>query len=611
VLVELSVVEQRYHAVMEVGAGVPVTEVAARYGVSRQSVHTWIKRYQDCGLSGLADRSHRPASSPLRIDARVEALICRLRREHPAWGPRRLVFEVARREAQPVPSRSTVYRVLVRNGLITPQARRRARSDYRRWERGAAMELWQMDIVGGIMLADGSECKVVTGIDDHSRFVVCAAVVARATGRAVCAAFVGALERFGVPGEVLTDNGKQFTGRFASGRAAEVMFERICRENGITARHTKPRSPTTTGKIERWHQSLRRELLDVHGPFKDLAHAQAAIDGWVAKYNTARPHQGLDMAVPASRFGLASALRDGTGLGLRVPPALRPVLDPEPVAVPVESATAPAVSEVMPAAGAAGALLWAGDRARVEAVEVDRVVPASGDLWICGQQVWFGPAHAGRPVTLWIDTRRMHILIGGQRHKTLPSKISGRELRALLAAGKARPAGAEPVGAAGGSGPGGPMEVERTVNAVGLVGLGGKRYAVGNSLAGLRVTLRLDGTVMHVLGRDRALLATLPCPLPAARLGRLQSAHPAGPPPSAPQPGPASAERIVSAQGTFVIAGQKVTLGMQHARAVVQVVLDGGTIQVFHGATLIRTVARTSDKALFRRRYNENKRDAE
>jgi transposase-like protein len=97
VLVELSVVEQRYHAVMEVAAGVPVTEVAARYGVSCQSVHTWLKRYQASGLGGLADRSHRPVASPLRIDAPVEALICRLRREHPAWGPRRLVFEVARR----------------------------------------------------------------------------------------------------------------------------------------------------------------------------------------------------------------------------------------------------------------------------------------------------------------------------------------------------------------------------------------------------------------------------------------------------------------------------------------------------------------------------------
>jgi transposase InsO family protein len=113
------------------------------------------------------------------------------------------------------------------------------------------MELWQLDIAGGIQLADGGEAKVVTGVDDHSRFCVIATVVRTATGRAVCLAFVEALQRFGIPDEVLSGNGKQFTGRFNQPRSAEVTFERICRENGIVARHTKPRSPTTTGKVER------------------------------------------------------------------------------------------------------------------------------------------------------------------------------------------------------------------------------------------------------------------------------------------------------------------------------------------------------------------------
>ena len=113
------------------------------------------------------------------------------------------------------------------------------------------MELWQLDIVDGIHLADGSEAKVVTGVDDHSRYCVIAHVVRRATGREVCLAFVQALREYGAPEEVLTDNGKQFTGRFTRPRPGEVLFERICRENGIVARNTKPRSPTTTGKVER------------------------------------------------------------------------------------------------------------------------------------------------------------------------------------------------------------------------------------------------------------------------------------------------------------------------------------------------------------------------
>ncbi len=188
------------------------------------------------------------------------------------------------------PSRATVHRVLVRNAMVTPQAQAHKRK-YRRWARETPMALWQLDLVGGIYLADGRECKLLSGIDDHSRFVVVAAVLAVPSARAVAGAFTAAMKVYGVPAEVLTDNGKQFTGRFTKPRPAEVLFEKVCREHGITAKLTKPYSPTTTGKVERWHQTLRRELLDVAGPFADLPSAQAAITAWVHAYNHARPHQ--------------------------------------------------------------------------------------------------------------------------------------------------------------------------------------------------------------------------------------------------------------------------------------------------------------------------------
>jgi transposase InsO family protein len=207
VLVELTMTEQRYRAVLEVQAGMPVTEIAERFGVSRQAVDRWVGWYRDEGLDGLSDRSHRPHAHPAQTGPEVVA------------------------DAAP---------------------RRRRREDYRRWQRAVPMELWQLDIVDGIKLADGSETKIVTGVDDHFRFCVIATVVRRATGRAVCTAFAGALREYGVPDEALTDNGKQFTGRFTKPRPAEVMFERICRENAIVARDTKPRTPTTTGKVERF-----------------------------------------------------------------------------------------------------------------------------------------------------------------------------------------------------------------------------------------------------------------------------------------------------------------------------------------------------------------------
>ena len=199
-LVELSVVEQRYRAVLDAAAGVPVTEVAERYGVSRQSVHAWVRRYEQGGLGGLMDRSRRPESCPHQVSAEVEAAVCELRREHPRWGPLRLAHELGRAGVSPVPSRMSVYRVLVRHGLIEPQPRKRPKDSYVRWERDAPMALWQMDLVGGIFLADGTEAKLVTGVDDHSRFCVICQVVVRATGRAVCLAFAAALHQFGVPG---------------------------------------------------------------------------------------------------------------------------------------------------------------------------------------------------------------------------------------------------------------------------------------------------------------------------------------------------------------------------------------------------------------------------
>ncbi|MFG2639198.1 IS481 family transposase [Streptomyces sp. NPDC048362] len=587
----MSVVEQRYHAVMEVAAGVPVTQVAARYGVSRQSVHSWVRKYEQSGLPGLADRSHRPESCPHRIAGEVEAVVCELRRRHPGWGPRRLVHELERSGITSVPSRATVYRVLVRNGLVEPGVRKRRRSDYRRWERSASMELWQMDIVGGLLLADGSECKMVTGIDDHSRFMVIAKVVQRATARAVCLAFGEALVRFGVPEEVLTDNGKQFTARFSPGKPGETMFDRICRENGIAHRLTRPQSPTTTGKIERFHQTLRRELLDQRDPFVDLAAAQAAVDAWLEDYNRTRPHQALDMAVPASRF-VPRPRSEQDALPVVLPARLDPVPSPE---VPV-----PAPEPV--------AVVWPMAEGEVGAIELERVVPASGNLGLRGQQIWFGPALAGTTVTLRIDVNRLHVLIGGSRHKTLPSKLSGRDLKALLAGGGARPAGPW----ADAPGPvkdtKGAVEVDRTVNAVGYVGLGGDKVLVGWPFAGQRVTLRLDGKVLQVLNEQRVLQATLPSPLPPSACGRLQGARPAGPSPLLPPPAEQIAERTVSSVGGFMVAGQRVQLGRGYAHQVVTAHLSEDVIRVFHSGELITTVPRVTRKEVVVRKSGEHNR---
>lgn len=126
-----------------------VVEVARRYGVVRQTVHGWLRDYAREGIVGLADKSSKPATCPHRMPAAVEARVVALRREHPAWGPQTILYELGREGVDRLPGRTSIYRALLRHGLIDPQRRRRRRSDYKRWERSRPMELWQKDITMG------------------------------------------------------------------------------------------------------------------------------------------------------------------------------------------------------------------------------------------------------------------------------------------------------------------------------------------------------------------------------------------------------------------------------------------------------------------------------
>ena len=371
-LLELTVVEQRFNAVMEVlRDGLTVIEVADRYGVSRQTVHGWLRRYAAGGLDALADRSHRPDRCPHQMPADLEARICELRRHHPGWGQRRLAHELARGGIDPPPGLTSIYRALVRNGLIQPKARRRPKAAWRRWERARPMELWQMDVMGGIWLTDGRELKAVTGIDDHSRFCVAAGLVERANASAVCRVFRAALDRHGIPEELLTDNGKVFTGRLGP-HPGEVLFDRICRERGITHLLTGIRAPTTTGKIERFHKTLRTELLTGRR-FDSLHHAQQVLDAWVADYNLRRPHQAIAMLVPAQRF------------------------QPDTVVPPSQPVT-------------------------VGPTEITRRVSASGLIGVCYQQVSAGRHLAGQVVTVRLHPTVLQVFFAGQLVRTVPRR---------------------------------------------------------------------------------------------------------------------------------------------------------------------------------------------
>ena len=387
--------EQKYRAVMAVLTdGRSVSEVASQWGVSRQSVHAWLRRYEDGGLAGLEPRSSRPGSCPHQMPGVVQARVLELRRTHPGWGPRRILYELGRLDpvelaGESVPSRSAIYRCLVRAGLIDPQARRRRGEHWKRWERGTPMELWQMDVVGGFLLADGRRAKALTGVDDNSRYCVSAYLTLRETSQRVCDGLGLAMRTHGVPEEILTDNGKVFTGRFNK-PPVEVLFDRVCRENGITHRLTQPRSPTTTGKIERFHRTLRSEFR-TDRVFEDLAHAQAELDEWVIEYNTRRPHSSIGMVPPVERFSRREE--------------------------PLRAAYTPTGQD------------------RTSEDWVARRAGSNGVISVSWQQICLGKAAAGRQVDVHVTDQVIQVWDGAQLLKTTARTSTGevRKKRASIA----------------------------------------------------------------------------------------------------------------------------------------------------------------------------------
>jgi transposase InsO family protein len=452
VLIELGVVEQRHKAVLEALGGLCITEVALRYGVTRQTVHRWLRRYASGGIGALADSSCRPASCPHQMPPGVEARIVELRTEHPAWGPRTLLHYLAREGIAPLPSRSSIYRCLVRHRLIEPQKRRRKREDYRRWERLRAMELWQMDVMGGVRLEDGRELKIITGIDDHSRFCVCAQLTPRATAKPVCEAFLAAMRRYGVPEQVLTDNGKVFTARFGRG-SGMVLFDRLCSENGVRHLLTAPRSPTTTGKVERFHKTVRSEFLRGR-VFASLEEAQAELDAWVANYNSERPHQGIGMVPPVRRFALAA------------------LEAPSPVLVEPEAEAEPFV------------------RAEPENRRVQRIVSENGRIRLAGFEYHVGRFLAGELVEAEVDEDGLigiyhrEVLVATHARRHLPEK----EPAVWQKRKKPRQITPKLVG----------KPVTRKVEPSGTVSFAGTNYRVGNTYRGQMVEVSLVGDTIQI-----------------------------------------------------------------------------------------------------------------
>jgi transposase InsO family protein len=278
------------------GQGIDLSELARRFQISRKTAYKWLARAR--AGEGLEDRSRRPKHSPSRTADAVEAAIVDLRRDHPQWGGRTLTDVLRKKHVPRVPAPSTVTDVLRRHGLIEP-ADTAQRTAWKRFEHASPNDLWQMDFKGTMAVGQG-KCDPLTALDDHSRYNLVLRATTDQRGSTVQNVLTDAFRRYGLPRCINTDNGNPWgipSGRSRDLSAFAIWLVRV----GIHLTWSAPGHPQTNGKVERFHRSFKAEV--VRGrTFTDLAHAQRAFDEWRMIYNEVRPHQGIDMAVPADRY---------------------------------------------------------------------------------------------------------------------------------------------------------------------------------------------------------------------------------------------------------------------------------------------------------------------
>ena len=277
--------------------GVPLTELCKRFCISRKTAYKWLQRYSEEGSAGLANRSQRPRSSPTRTAESIEATVLELRDEHPAWGGRKLSAVLARRGIDPVPAPSTVTHILRRHGRL-PGPAARAQPTYHRFEHAAPNDLWQIDFKGDVK-THRHVVYPLTLLDDHSRYNLLLSACTRPNEPTVKALLIQTFERYGLPLTICSDNGSPW-GSPRHPRALSRLGVWIVRL-GIRLTHCRPGHPQTNGKDERFHRSLKVEVL-TGKTYRDANALQCALDEWRPIYNELRPHDALQLAVPADRY---------------------------------------------------------------------------------------------------------------------------------------------------------------------------------------------------------------------------------------------------------------------------------------------------------------------
>ena len=294
---EQSIMSQRKEFVALASVeGANIRDLCRRFGVCATTAYKWLGRHRQG--QELEDRSRRPCSSPGQTTGKVESEVLAVRTQHPAWGGRKIRARMLAVGVRNVPAASTITAILHRHGLIE-QAESIKHQPWRRFERSRPNELWQMDFKGHVPMHRGGRCHPLTVLDDHSRFAVALRACSNERYETVRSEFVTIFRRYGLPEQILSDNGPPWGTPSADWGQTRLTLWML--RLGVRVIHGRPQHPQTQGKAERFHRTLVAELLS-RRDLRDVIDAQSSFDAWREMYNLERPSEALNNAIPASRY---------------------------------------------------------------------------------------------------------------------------------------------------------------------------------------------------------------------------------------------------------------------------------------------------------------------
>jgi transposase InsO family protein len=280
-------------------AGSDMRALCRGFGISTVCGYKWLRAYRDQGELGLREKSRRPRSHPEQTGEPMEKLVLELRAKHCAWGGRKLKRRLEDLGHQGVPAASTITEILRRHGRLGQEGHK-VQGPWKRFAYDAPNELWQMDFKGPLKLVAAERCDILTLLDDHSRFSLAVEACANQRGETVKERLRRVFGRYGLPERILCDNGAPWGSAEAGCPYTEfsVWLLRL----GVEVIHGRAYHPQTQGKEERFHGSLQVELLNQSSAWRDLVHCQKRFSEFRDCYNIERPHEALNMEVPASRY---------------------------------------------------------------------------------------------------------------------------------------------------------------------------------------------------------------------------------------------------------------------------------------------------------------------